>query len=265
LSADSVSETSDTDENVARTGEAVHDAVEASANDQTASVNPAPAGDNPSIITRRSQVIYDAVHTIVDPAFAALALVLFSLPLALLALIVKVDSSGPILFRQERIGKDGAPFKILKLRTMHVTAPIYSLKVRRDDSRVTAVGRVLRSTGLDEIPQLWNVVRGQMRLIGPRPEQPFIADTYAPHERVRLRVHPGITGWWQVHNRDEVPMHLNVDFDLYYLDHRSLWLDVRILALTLRVLINGFGRESHPQPPALDSQRIELAESFGAD
>jgi lipopolysaccharide/colanic/teichoic acid biosynthesis glycosyltransferase len=200
-----------------------------------------------------------------DPVLAALALVLLAVPLALLALIVKFDSPGPILFRQQRIGKDGDLFEIVKLRTMQVTAPSYSLKVRRDDSRVTAIGRILRSTGLDEVPQLWNVVCGDMRLIGPRPEQPFIADGYAPWEKARLCVRPGITGWWQVHHRDEAPMHLNVEFDIYHIQHRSLWLDLQILLLTLRVLVNGFRRGSHPVQAALDSDHSELTESVGSD
>jgi lipopolysaccharide/colanic/teichoic acid biosynthesis glycosyltransferase len=224
-----------------------------------------PPAQNSTVITTRMHMIYDALHTVLDPGLAAVVLILLALPLALLGLIVKFDSPGPILFRQQRVGKDGELFAILKLRTMQVTAPRYSLKVRRDDSRVTAIGRILRSTGLDEVPQLWNVIRGHMRLIGPRPEQPFIADSYTPHERVRLRVRPGITGWWQVHNREEVPMHLNVEFDLYHIQHRSLWLDLQILLLTFRVLVNGFRRRSHPAPAALDSDHSLLAESVSSD
>ena len=194
--------------------------------------------------------MYDLLHTVLDPVLAAFGLIPLAVPVMVLALIVKLDSPGPVLFRQQRVGKDGELFEILKLRTMQLTAPKYSLKVHSDDSRVTSIGRILRSTGLDEVPQLWNVVRGHMRLIGPRPEQPFIADRYAPQERARLHVRPGITGWWQVHNRDEVPMHLNVEFDLYYIENRSLWLDLQILLLTFRVLVNGFQRRSHPVPVA---------------
>lgn len=215
-------------------------------------------------IPRLTYWTYDVLHTVADPILAALALILLALPLALLALLVKLDSPGPILFRQQRVGKDGELFEILKLRTMHQTAPKYSLKVRRDDSRVTSTGRILRSTGLDEVPQLWNVFRGHMRLIGPRPEQPFIADRYGPQERARLDVHPGITGWWQVHNRNEVPMHLNVEFDLYHIQHRSLSLDLQILLLTVRVLVNGF-RRSHSASVALGSDHSGLVESVSSD
>jgi lipopolysaccharide/colanic/teichoic acid biosynthesis glycosyltransferase len=219
--------------------------VVASANGRRASDLAIAVAQSSAGIPVRTHLIYDVLHTVLDPVLAAVAVILLALPGALLALIVKLDSPGPVLFRQQRVGKDGELFEILKLRTMQVTAPKYSLKVRSDDSRVTSIGRILRSTGLDELPQLWNVVWGDMRLIGPRPEQPFIADGYAHWEKARLRVRPGITGWWQVHNRTEIPMHLNIEFDLYHIEHRSLWLDSQILLLTLRVLVRGFRRRSN--------------------
>jgi len=128
---------------------------------------------------------------------------------------------------------------------MAVEAPSYSYKVAIDDPRITRVGRWLRRSGLDELPQLWNVLRGDMSLIGPRPELPFIVDQYQNGERRRHEIRPGITGWWQIHHRNEVPMHLNLDYDFYYLDNMSLRLDILIAGRTIKIILAGLRHSSH--------------------
>jgi len=193
----------------------------------------------PATVDTPDRRLYDLIRRLVDTAIAALALLVFAIPIMVIALLIKIDSRGPAFFRQNRIGQHGRPFRIVKFRTMQLTAPAYSYKVRADDPRITRVGRFLRRAGLDELPQLWNVVRGEMRLIGPRPEQPFIVDNYAPWQRARLAIPPGITGWWQVHHRTEVPMHLNLDFDLHYIRNRCLALDLQIVWLTLKTMVAG--------------------------
>ena len=130
---------------------------------------------------------------------------------------------------------------LYKFRTMTVDSPTYGPKPERfDDERVTRVGRFLRRTSLDEVPQLLNVLRGEMSLVGPRPEQPFLVERYAQWQRERLEVLPGMTGWWQVNGRKQ-PMHDHVEEDLYYVRNRSLWLDLRILARTVGVVLRGNG------------------------
>jgi lipopolysaccharide/colanic/teichoic acid biosynthesis glycosyltransferase len=121
---------------------------------------------------------------------------------------------------------------MLKFRSMRVDAPNYSLKVSDNDPRVTRIGRVLRGTALDELPQLWNIVRGDMSWVGPRPEQPFLVERYADWQRARLQVRPGLTGWWQVCRRRDEQMHEHTDLDLYYIEHMSPWLDLKIVLMT---------------------------------
>lgn len=180
---------------------------------------------------------YATFKPAIDLAGATLLLVL-SLPLMLvIALCIWLDSPGPAIFRQERVGRGGKTFTIYKFRTMVTGAPAYSYKVPCDDPRVTRVGRWLRLAGLDELPQLINVLMGDMSLIGPRPEMPFIVHQYEDWQRQRHVIRPGITGWWQVHHRNEVPMHLDLDYDLYYLEHFSFWLDCKIAWRTALVIL----------------------------
>ncbi len=197
----------------------------------------------PATVQVADRPLYDRIRRIVDTSIAMLALLILAIPILAIALVIKIDSRGPAFFRQERIGRYGRPFRIVKFRTMYMTAPPYSYKVPVDDPRVTEFGRFLRRTGLDELPQLWNVLRGEMRLIGPRPELPFIVTQYALWQHPRHAIAPGITGWWQVHHRNEAPMHLNLDFDLYYLRHRGPALDLQILWLTLKVMGRGLFRQ----------------------
>ena len=177
----------------------------------------------------------------VDVAVAGAGLVAVSPVLALAALAVKLDDRGPILFRQVRVGKDGADFELLKLRTMIVGAESQGAgyAVDRGDSRITRIGRFLRRTSVDELPQLWNVVRGEMSLIGPRPTLRYQVDRYDEHQRHRLDIRPGITGWAQVNGRAALPWAERIELDVWYVEHRSLALDLKILLRTPRALFGG--------------------------
>jgi len=165
---------------------------------------------------------------------------------------IRRDSPGPAIFKQQRVGENGKLFWMYKFRTMITNAdmlqpeitfdangsPIYKTP---DDKRITRVGHFLRKTSLDELPQLWNVIKGEMSLVGPRPELQYIVERYEPWQRHRLAVPPGITGWWQVSGRSNLPMHLNTHLDLYYIRNYSLWLDIVILWKTVGAVFLGKG------------------------
>ena len=171
-------------------------------------------------------------------------LLLFASPFMLLsALGIKLDDRGPVLYRQRRVGKDEIEFELLKLRTMVVGAEKIGAgyAVNEGDPRITRAGRVLRRLSLDELPQLWNVLRGDMSLIGPRPTLAYQVERYTARQRRRLEVKPGITGWAQVHGRAKLPWDERIELDVWYVDHRGLKLDVQILARTVRMLVTGEG------------------------
>lgn len=171
---------------------------------------------------------------------AVLALGLACLPIvAVVAIAIKLESPGGILFRQVRVGKNGRPFTIYKLRTMHTKAPAYSYKVPSAHPHITRVGRFLRRSGLDEVPQFWNVIKGDLSLIGPRPEMAFIVAEYNDWHHERHIIRPGITGWWQVNNRAEEPMHQALSYDFYYLAKIGPVLDAVIVARTVMVMLSG--------------------------
>ncbi len=176
---------------------------------------------------------------LIDLVVAAGFLVALAPLLLLIAVLVKLDSPGPVLFRQRRVGLQGREFTILKFRSMFRDADPYAeTPVERADPRITRMGAFLRSTGLDELPQLWNVLVGEMSLVGPRPEMPFIVAGYTPLETRRLQARPGITGLWQVYARTaNLPIHHHVEFDLYYIENMSLTLDLMILLDTIPTLI----------------------------
>ena len=176
-----------------------------------------------------------------DVAGAAIGLALASPFLGAAALAIKLDDGGPVLYRQKRVGRDGREFELLKLRTMVVGAEGQGAgwAVDRGDPRITRVGRALRRLSLDELPQLWNVVRGEMSLIGPRPTLQYQVDQYSPHQRRRLDVRPGITGWAQVQGRASLPWEERIELDVWYVEHRSPWLDAKILARTPLALFGG--------------------------
>ena len=176
-----------------------------------------------------------------DVVGASLGLVLASPFLAAAAVAIKLDGGGPVLYRQRRVGKDGREFELVKLRTMVVGAEREGAgwAVDEGDPRITRVGAVLRRLSLDEVPQLWNVVRGEMSLIGPRPTLAYQVEQYTPHQRRRLAVRPGITGWAQGQGRASLPWEERIELDVWYVDHRSPWLDLKILARTPFALFGG--------------------------
>ena len=189
----------------------------------------------------------------VDLAIAGGALVIASPVLALAALAIKLEDGGPVLYRQTRVGRDGSDFELLKLRTMVVGAETMGagLSVDRGDSRITRTGRLLRKLSLDELPQLWNVVRGDMSVIGPRPTLRYQVEAYDEEQLHRLDVRPGITGWAQVNGRAELPWADRIELDVWYVEHRSPWLDLKILARTPLALFGGTykGETGGWQPP----------------
>jgi lipopolysaccharide/colanic/teichoic acid biosynthesis glycosyltransferase len=181
------------------------------------------------------------VNRAADLAIAGGALLAASPLLALAALAVKLEDGGPALYRQTRVGQNGVDFELLKLRTMVVGAETLGagLAVDRGDPRITRTGRLLRKLSLDELPQLWNVVRGEMSVIGPRPTLRYQVEHYDERQRHRLDVKPGITGWAQVNGRAALPWADRIELDVWYVEHRSPLLDLRILARTPRALFRG--------------------------
>jgi lipopolysaccharide/colanic/teichoic acid biosynthesis glycosyltransferase len=161
--------------------------------------------------------------------------------LGLAALAVKLEDRGPVFYRQLRVGKDGRDFELLKLRTMVVDAERQGAgyAVDRDDPRITRAGRVLRRLSIDELPQLWNVLRGEMSLVGPRPTLRYQVDRYDERQRSRLDVKPGLTGWAQVNGRAALPWDERIELDLWYVEHRSTGLDLKILVRTPVALFRG--------------------------
>ena len=176
-----------------------------------------------------------------DVALAGLGLVVASPFLAAAALAVKLEDGGPILFRQTRVGKDGADFELLKLRSMVVDAERKGagFAIDRGDARITRVGRFLRRTSIDELPQLWNVVRGEMSVIGPRPTLRYQVERYTERQRKRLEVRPGLTGWAQIHGRAALPWDDRIELDVWYVEHRSPGVDLKILLRTPLALLSG--------------------------
>lgn len=186
-----------------------------------------------------------------DLVASSLLLVLLAVPMALIAVAIRLDSPGRPLFVQKRIGLHGREFTIYKFRTMrHVPHNDLVLLMDEDgelrhkvrnDPRVTRLGRFLRKGSIDELPQLLNVVKGEMSLIGPRPELTQIVATYEPWQYERHAVRPGISGWWQVSGRSDLPMHEHTDLDIYYVEHASVRLDAEIALRTVTGVIRGMG------------------------
>ncbi len=172
---------------------------------------------------------------------SSLLLLLVSPLLLVAALAIVLEDRGPVLYRQRRVGKEGREFELLKLRTMVVGAEKLGAgyAVNKGDPRITAVGRSLRRLSLDELPQFWNVLRGEMSLIGPRPTLAYQVERYTPRQRKRLEVKPGITGWAQIHGRAKLPWDERIELDVWYVEHRSAWLDLQILARTPLALLTG--------------------------
>ena len=192
-----------------------------------------------------------AVKRWIDITMATLLLIACSPLMVGVTALIYLDSRGPIFFRQVRVGLNGRPFVVYKFRSMDPASIAWPATLTgsdgrvphkmRNDPRVTRVGRFLRRTSLDELPQLINVVRGEMSLVGPRPELPQIVSEYAPWQHQRHLVRPGITGWWQIRGRSELPMHEHTELDIHYVEHISFRLDLYILWRTLGVVFSGHG------------------------
>jgi lipopolysaccharide/colanic/teichoic acid biosynthesis glycosyltransferase len=178
-----------------------------------------------------------------DVAIAAVALAILSPVLLIAAIAIKLSSRGPVIYRQLRVGRGGREFEMWKLRTMvQGSDPVgVGTVVYRDDPRVTGPGRALRRTSLDEIPNLVNVLRGEMAIVGPRPTIPAQVVSYTAHQKRRHEVLPGITGWAQVRGRAGIPWEERIELDVWYVEHRSLALDLRILGRTARLVLSGQG------------------------
>lgn len=159
------------------------------------------------------------------------------------ALAIRLESPGHPIYTQTRVGRDGRPFQIYKLRTMVRGAEFTGagLAIQEGDDRITRIGQLLRRTSLDELPNLWNVVRGEMSIVGPRPTVQVQVDQYTERQRGRLKVKPGITGWAQINGRASLPWSERIELDLWYVEHQSLKLDLRILSRTWRLVLRGDG------------------------
>jgi lipopolysaccharide/colanic/teichoic acid biosynthesis glycosyltransferase len=191
-----------------------------------------PAGGHALMLRRAFDVVVAGSALLVASPFLLVAIV-----------AIRVESRGGAFYRQRRVGKDGRAFDVLKLRTMVTGAEHMGagLAVSEGDTRITRVGRFLRRTSLDEVPNLINVLRGDMAIVGPRPTVPVQVDRYTERQRGRLAVKPGITGWAQVNGRTELPWDERIELDLWYIEHRSWRLDLRILLLTVRMVFGGEG------------------------
>ncbi|HAV76442.1 MAG TPA: sugar transferase [Anaerolineae bacterium] len=188
-----------------------------------------------------------------DVLFGLTALIFASPLMVFSSLLVFIEDGWPILYSSKRVGENGRQFEMLKIRTMFKNAEQLQIQVEKrdangniihkskDDPRVTQVGRFLRRFSLDELPQFINVIRGDMSLVGPRPEMPYLVEKYQPWQRKRFAIPPGITGWWQINGRSDKPMHLHTEDDLYYIQNYSIYLDVQILIKTAWVILAGKG------------------------
>ena len=183
----------------------------------------------------------DALNRALDATLAGFGLVVLSPLLGAAALAIKLDDRGPVLYRQTRVGRDGEDFELLKLRTMVVGAEQQGAgyAVNQGDARITRAGRALRRLSIDELPQLWNVVRGEMSLIGPRPTLRYQVERYDERQLHRLDVRPGLTGWAQIHGRAELPWADRIELDVWYVEHRSPRVDLKILLRTPLALFGG--------------------------
>lgn len=177
-----------------------------------------------------------------DIIFSLIALLLFAPIMGILAILIRKDSPGPVLFRQIRIGYKGEAFIMYKFRSLYEDTPEYAVNpFDSNDSRITKIGKFLRRTSLDELPQFWNVLKGDMSVVGPRPEMPFIVKEYEESHKVRLNAKPGITGLWQISGDRGLPIHENIEHDIYYIENQSLLLDIVIILETVIFAIKGVG------------------------
>jgi lipopolysaccharide/colanic/teichoic acid biosynthesis glycosyltransferase len=185
----------------------------------------------------------ETVTRALDLLIALPAAIVTAPVIAVLCVLIRLESRGSPLYLQTRVGRDGVPFSIYKLRTMVSGAEFIGagLAIQQGDDRITRLGAWLRRYSLDELPNLWNVLRGEMSIVGPRPTVPVQVEQYTERQRGRLAVRPGITGWAQVNGRAALPWSERIELDLWYVEHRSLLLDLRILVATVRMVLGGHG------------------------
>jgi len=217
----------------------------------------------PTQNTLRVDKVYLRVKRLLDLVFTILILIPLFIVIAIIAVLIRIDSKGSIFFRQKRIGMNGVEFDLFKLRSMYVDSDdsLHRESIKQfmnggalngkvnsdnlyklvDDPRVTRVGQFIRKYSIDELPQFINVLRGEMTLVGPRPPLPYEVEEYGPHEWIRLFGKPGLTGTWQVYGRSRVPFQEMVEMDIEYLGHQSILLDLKLIALTLPVMLQGRG------------------------
>jgi exopolysaccharide biosynthesis polyprenyl glycosylphosphotransferase len=188
-----------------------------------------------------------------DILLSGIALFLAAPVMLMVIIAIKLESPGPVLFKQRRVGEGGKLFHIYKFRSMVVNAEALQTTVNKtdsngktlhkhkDDPRVTRIGRIIRKTSIDELPQLLNILKGDMSLVGPRPELPWLVEQYEGWQRERFLVPQGLTGWWQVTGRSEKPCHLSTEDDLHYVRNYSLWLDIKIMLMTIPAMLKGKG------------------------
>lgn len=183
------------------------------------------------------------IKGLIDRVAAGLLLLILSPALLVIAVLIKIDSRGSVLYKQERVGQNGSLFEVLKFRTMVTGAEHVGLGlwVAADDDRITRVGRVLRRLSVDELPQLLNVVAGHMSIVGPRPALPDQVERYTPRQMLRLRCKPGLTGWAQVNGRNSISWEDRIELDIWYIEHWSPWLDLRVIARTPGALLDSEG------------------------
>lgn len=177
-----------------------------------------------------------------DILFSIFALIIFSPLILIISILIKISSKGPIVFKQKRVGKDGNLFLMCKFRTMYEDTPKYAYGPKNtDDPRITEIGKILRRTSLDELPQFWSVLKGDMSIVGPRPEMAFIVESYNDLQRERLKVKPGITGLWQISGDRGGEIHDDINYDLYYIENMSILLDFIVILRSVGVVIRGVG------------------------
>lgn len=177
-----------------------------------------------------------------DVTVSLIWLGLLAIPFLIIALAIKWDSRGPVFFRQTRVGQGGRLFTLYKFRTLQEGSRRGEFdRLRKDDPRITRVGGFLRTWGIDELPQLWNVLRGEMSLVGPRPTLKYQVDRYDEYQKKRLQVKPGITGWAFIHGRNILSWSERIDYDIWYIENWSLWLDFQILLSTIGVILRREG------------------------
>jgi exopolysaccharide biosynthesis polyprenyl glycosylphosphotransferase len=210
----------------------------------------------PMINLRAPAISDDArmIKRIFDITLCVLLIPILLPLMSFIALAIRLDSPGPIIFKQKRVGENGKLFNMVKFRSMVPDAEeqrnlietvdsegILIQNKNPEDPRITRVGRFLRRTSLDEIPQVFNVLKGEMSFVGPRPELPYLVEKYEPWQRKRFGVPQGMTGWWQIHGRSDKPLYLHTEDDLFYVQNYSLWLDIKILIRTVIVVLQRKG------------------------